>query len=583
MAEHKQLFTIETLRHSTAHVLAQAVKELFPETKLGIGPNVENGFYYDFDRETPFTPEDLKKLEDRMKRHIKAAEKFEKIEYSEKEARELLKNEPYKIELLNDLIREGEKPTFYKHGEFIDLCRGPHINSTADIRAYKLMKVAAAYWKGDQNNKQMQRIYGTAFMSKEELEAYIKKIEEAEKRDHTVLGHQMEIYSTHQEVGAGLVHWHPNGAIIRMEIENFWKAEHIRRGYKYVYTPHIGNLGLWKTSGHWDFYRESMYSPMKIDSIDYLVKPMNCPFHLHIYKTRLHSYRELPVRYAELGTVYRYEKSGVLHGMTRVRGFTQDDAHILCTPEQLKDEIVGVLELALFMLRAFGYKEYVLELSVRDPANKAKYLGEDAVWDKAEGALKDALNAKNLKYRVGEGEAKFYGPSIDIKTLDALGREWQGPTIQVDFNLPEKFDVTYEGQDGKKHRPVMVHRTVLGSMERFVGCLIEHYAGRFPLWLAPVQVKILTIADRCNKFAEELCAELLDKGVRAETDLRTETLPKKVREAQLEQVPKIIIIGDKEVEAKTLAVRALDGKTSYGVKQQEFIDEVLKEIKEKKL
>ncbi|MFH1064946.1 MAG: threonine--tRNA ligase [Nanoarchaeota archaeon] len=576
-------YPVETIRHSAAHILAQAVKELFPEAKLGIGPNVENGFYYDFDRDTPFTPEDLKKLEDRMRRHIKAAEKFEKVEHSEKEAREILKDEPYKIELMNDLIKEGEKPTFYKHGNFIDLCRGPHVNSTTDIKAFSLTKIAAAYWKGNQENKQLQRIYGLAFRTKEELADYLKKIEEAAKRDHTVLGHQMEIYSTHAEVGAGLVHWHPNGAIIREEIENFWKAEHRRRGYKYVYTPHIGNIGLWKTSGHWNFYRESMYSPMKIDEIEYLVKPMNCPFHLYIYKTRLHSYRELPLRYAELGTVYRYEKSGVLHGMTRVRGFTQDDAHILCTPEQLESEIIGVLELSLFMLQTFGYKEYVIELSVRDPKNKEKYLGEDASWNKAEAALKEALNIKKLKYRVGEGEAKFYGPSIDIKTVDALGREWQGPTIQVDFNLPEKFDVTYEGQDGKKHRPVMVHRTVLGSMERFIGCLIEHYAGRFPLWLSPVQVKILTISDRSNKFAEELCGELLDNGVRAEIDTRAETLPKKVREAQLQQVPKIIIIGDKEVEANTLAVRTLDGKTKYGVKQKEFIEEVLKEIKEKKI
>jgi len=573
--------SIETLRHSAAHLLAQAVKEIFPDAKLGIGPNVENGFYYDFERDTPFTPEDLKKLEDRMRRHIKAAEKFEKIEYSEAEAKKILKDEPYKLELMDDLKKEGEKPTFYKHGNFIDLCRGPHVNSTADLKAVKLTKVAAAYWRGDQNNKQLQRIYGTAFLTKEELELYLKRLEEAEKRDHTKLGKELEIYSTHPEVGAGLIHWHPNGSIIRMEIENFWKTEHIRRGYKYVYTPHIGNIGLWKTSGHWDFYRESMYSPMKIDTVDYLVKPMNCPFHIFIYKTKLHSYRELPIRYAELGTVYRYEKSGVVHGMVRVRGFTQDDAHIFCTPEQLKDEIIGVLELSLFMLQTFGYKEYVIELSVRDPKNKEKYLGEDSGWNKAEAALKEALNTKKLKYRIGEGEAKFYGPSIDIKTIDALGREWQGPTIQVDFNLPEKCDVTYEGQDGKKHRPVMVHRTVLGSMERFVGCLIEHYAGKFPLWLAPTQVKILTITDRCNKAAEELYGTLLDNNIRAELDLRTETIPKKVREAQLEKVPKIIIIGDKEVEAKTVAVRTLDGKVKFGVKISEFIEEILKEIKEK--
>ncbi len=581
MAENKT--SIETLRHSAAHLLAQAVKEIFPETKLGIGPNVENGFYYDFERDSPFTPEDLKKLEECIKKHVKNNEKFEKLEYSEAEAKKILKEEPYKLELMDDLIKEKEKPTFYKHGNFIDLCRGPHVASTAELKAVKLTKVAAAYWRGDQNNKQLQRIYGTAFFTKEELDAYLKKLEEAEKRDHTKLGKELEIYSTHAEVGAGLIHWHPNGAIIRMEVENFWKAEHIRRGYKYVYTPHIGNIGLWKTSGHWNFYRESMYSPMKIDNMDYLVKPMNCPFHLFIYKTRLHSYRELPIRYAELGTVYRYEKSGVLHGMVRVRGFTQDDAHIICAPEQLKDEIIGVLELSLFMLQTFGFKEYVLELSVRDPKNKEKYLGEDSIWNKAESALKEALNIKKLKYRVGEGEAKFYGPSIDIKTLDALGREWQGPTIQVDFNLPEKFDVTYEGQDGRKHRPVMVHRTVLGSMERFVGCLIEHYAGKFPIWLAPVQVKILTITDRCNKAAEELYAELLDNGVRAELDLRTETLPKKVREAQLEKVPKIIIIGDKEVEAGTVAVRTLDGKVKFGVKKEDFIKEVLEEIKEKRL
>jgi len=564
----------KTLWHSTSHVLAQAVKRLYPKVKLGIGPAIDDGFYYDFDNLT-ITPEDLIKIESEIQKIIKEDNKFVKKELTKEEAKKLFKDQPYKLELIDEIPEK--KVTIYTNGDFTDLCAGPHINSTKEIKAFKLLKIAGAYWKGDEKNKQLQRIYGISFGSEKELEDYLKLIEEADKRDHLKLGKRLDLFSIHPEVGAGLAHWHPKGAIIRNEIENFWKAEHRKRGYSYVYTPHIGKIDLWKKSKHWEFYRDSMYSPMKIDTVEYLIKPMNCPFHIQIYQSALRSYRELPIRYCELGTVYRYERAGTLHGLTRVRGFTQDDSHIFCTEEQLQGEIENVLELALYMLKTFGFKEFKIDLSIRNPNNKSKYLGTDESWKNAEESLVKALKKKKLDYKVAEGEAVFYGPKIDIKLLDTLNREWQGPTIQVDFNFPEKFDITYEGADGKRHRPVMVHRTVLGSMERFVGCLIEHYGGKFPLWLAPKQVILLTVSDKNIDFAKKLCEEMKGKDIRAELDARSESIGKKVRDAQLEFINYIVTIGDKEEQSKNLAVRTLDGKIK-NINKDSFIKEVLGEI-----
>ena len=570
---------LETLRHSCSHILASAVKELFPEVNLGIGPAIDTGFYYDFDKKTPFTPEDLKKIESKMHEIINKGQEFKKIKYSKEKAKKLLKNEPYKLELLKEL--KDKEITFYQNNDFIDLCKGPHVKNTKEIKAFNLLSIAGAYWKGNEKNKMLQRIYGTAFPSESELKNYIKILEEAEKRDHIKIGKQLELFSLHSaEVGPGLVHWHPNGSIIRNEIENFWKEEHKKRNYLYIYTPHIGNLNLWKKSGHWNFYRESMYSPMKIDEIEYLLKPMNCPFHIQIYQNKLRSYKELPLRYCELGTVYRYERAGTLHGLTRVRGFTQDDSHIFCAEEQLEKEIENVLDLALFMLKTFGFKEFKIDLSVRGK-DEAKYLGTNKVWNNAESSLKKALENKKLRYNLAEGEAVFYGPKIDIKLLDALNREWQGPTIQVDFNFPEKFKLEYIGKDDKRHVPVMIHRTVLGSMERFFAVLTEHYAGKFPLWLSPVQVILLTVTDRNIGFAEEILKQLQNNNIRAELDSRAESISYKVRESQLRKIPKIITIGDKETQNKTLAIRTLDGKVKFNVKIEEFIKEVIEAIKNK--
>lgn len=570
---------IEILRHSTAHLLAHAVKRLFPEAKPTIGPVIEEGFYYDFDFR-PFTPDDLPKIEAEMQKIANEKLQIERIELSKTEAKKIFKDNKYKIELINEM--EEGKITAYKQGDFIDLCRGPHLPNTSYIKAFKLTKIAGAYWRGDEKNPQLQRIYGISFPDKKQLDDYIEFLKEVEKRDHLKLGKELELFSLHEEVGAGLVHWHPRGAIIRKLIEDFWFEEHKKRGYKYVYTPHIGNIGLWKKSGHWDFYRESMYSPMKIDSAEYLIKPMNCPFHVMVYSSRIHSYKELPLKYCELGTVYRYEKSGVLHGLVRVRGFTQDDSHIFCEPEQLESAISDVLDLAFFMLKTFGFDKYKIELSVRDPQHKEKYLGSEEVWSKAENALKKALEKKKIRYDLGIGEAKFYGPAIDIKLFDALGRAWQGPTIQVDFNFPEKFELTYEGRDGKKHTPVMIHRTVLGSMERFLGCLIEHYAGKFPVWLNPTQIRILPVADRHIDYAKNIAEKMISLGLRVEIDERSEGIPKKVRDAQLMQVNYILVVGDKEKSNGTVNVRTRDNVVHGEKKVDDFIKDVLKEVMEKR-
>ena len=545
---------LEKLRHSASHVMAEAVQLLFPEVKFGIGPVVENGFYYDFDLPRPLTPDDLPKIEAKMAQIIAADVPFTCQEVDKEEAKRIFAHQPYKLELIEEIT--DEKVTIYRQGSFTDLCKGPHVNSTGEIRAFKLLSIAGAYWRGDEKRPMLQRIYGTAFETEEELEHYLEMLSEAAKRDHRRLGRELDLFSFHEEAGPGLAHWHPKGAIIRRIIEDFWIQEHLKRGYEIVYTPHIAKLDLWKTSGHWEFYREHLYSPMDVEGQQYLIKPMNCNAHILIYKSRLRSYRELPLRWAELGTVYRYERSGVLHGLTRVRGFTQDDAHIFCRPDQLEDEVAGVLEFALFMMRTFGFEEYQILLSTRPE----KYAGTIQMWDEATHTLERALERLGLPYSVDPGEGVFYGPKIDIKLQDALGRAWQGPTTQVDFNLPQRFNVNYVGTDGAEHPVVMVHRTVLGSMERFLGCLIEHYAGAFPVWLAPVQAVVIPIADRHLDYALKLEAELKAEGLRAQADTRPERMNLKIREAQLQKIPYMLIVGDKETESATVSVRLRSGE-----------------------
>jgi threonyl-tRNA synthetase len=562
--------------------MAQAVSRLFPGVKLGIGPTIEHGFYYDFSLHHSFAEEDIKKIEEEMAKVISEDIAIKRMELPRDVA---IKNmeavgQPFKAELLRDI--EDDKVSFYTQGEFADLCRGPHIQSTGKVRAFKLLSVAGAYWRGKETNPMLQRIYGTAFFTQAELDKYLKFLEEAEKRDHRKIGKDLDLFSFHEEGGPGLTFWHPKGARIRNIIENFWREEHYKRGYEIVYSPHIAKINLWKTSGHWNFYRESMYSPIEVDGQEYILKPMNCPFAVLMYKTKLHSYRDLPLRWGELGTVYRYERSGVLHGLLRVRGFTQDDAHIFCTPDQLEAEILGVIELAQFMLSSFGFNEYEIELSVRGKGEKEKYIGRDEVWEHAEDALRVALDKKGLKYTRMEGEAKFYGPAIDIKVKDAIGRGWQGPTIQVDFNLPERFDVDYVGPDGLHHRVVMVHRTVLGAMERFVGCLIEHYAGDFPLWFAPIQMRILTITDAHIDYAKKLQAQLLARSFRVECDTRNAKISYKIREGTLEKIPYLLVVGDKEMEGSAVAVRSRKKGNEGMMLIDDFIKNAESEVREKR-
>lgn len=573
---------LEILRHSTAHIMAQAVSRLFPGVKLGIGPTIENGFYYDFSLQHSLSEEDLSKIEEEMAKIVREDICITRMELSRNIAIEKMEaaGQPFKVELIKDI--EDEKVSFYTQGDFIDLCRGPHIQRTGKARTFKLLSVAGAYWRGKETNPMLQRIYGTAFFTQTELANYLKFLEEAEKRDHRKIGKDLDLFSFHEEGGAGLTFWHPKGARIRNIIENFWREEHFKRGYEILYSPHIAKINLWKTSGHWNFYRESMYSPIEVDGHEYILRPMNCPFAVLMYKTKLHSYRDLPLRWGELGTVYRYERSGVLHGLLRVRGFTQDDAHIFCTPDQLESEIMGVIDLAQFMLSSFGFHEYEIELSVRGKGEKEKYIGRDEVWEHAEDALKIALEKKGLKYIRMEGEAKFYGPAIDIKVKDAIGRGWQGPTIQVDFNLPERFDVNYVGSDGFHHRVVMVHRTVLGAMERFVGCLIEHYAGDFPLWIAPVQMRILPITDAHMDYANKLKAQLLAKNFRVECDTSNAKINYKIREGTMEKIPYLLIVGDKEMGSDTVAVRSRKKGNEGTIPVEEFIRNMESEIKAKR-
>lgn len=547
--------SLEVLRHSASHLLAHAVLDLFPGTQAGIGPAVENAFYYDFLREEPFSLQDLDAIEAKMRELAVSNVPIEKVILTKDEAIELFteKGQTLKVELIRE--KASDTATCYRQGSFIDFCLGPHLPSTGEIKHFKLLSVSGAYWKGDEKGLQLQRIYGTAFPSRKELEAYLLLLEEAKKRDHRRLGAELDLFSFDENVGGGLVLWHPKGARIRAIIEQYWRERHWNGGYDILYTPHIGREKLWQTSGHLDFYKDSMYSPMDIDGQNYYPKPMNCPFHISIYKSKGRSYRDLPLRWAELGTVYRYERSGVLHGLLRVRGFTQDDAHLFCTPDQMEDEILRVLDFSIDILAAFGFVDNKIELSVRDPKNLEKYCGADEMWRRAEASLVKALETRGLNYERKEGEAVFYGPKIDIKVKDALGRLWQCTTIQFDFNNPERFDMTFVAEDGKEHRPYMIHRALLGSLERFFGVLIEHYNGNFPLWLAPTQVEILPIADRHHAYALKLEAMVKDGGLRGHTDLRREKINYKIREAERMKVPLILVVGDKEAEAGTASLR----------------------------
>ncbi len=550
-------------RHSTAHIMAQAVKELYPEVKLAIGPSIEEGFYYDFDLGRSFTPDDLQAIEKRMRDIIERDLEFRREEVSREQALKLFGelDEKYKVELLKELT--DALVSIYHQGDFFDLCRGPHVSRTGEIKAFKLLSVAGAYWRGNEKREMLQRIYGTAFETQEELDEHIFKLEEASRRDHRKLGKELDLFSINETAGAGFIYYHPKGALVRTLIEDFEKREHARRGYQMVITPHIAREELWQISGHTGYYRENMYY-LNVDEQEYVLKPMNCPGHILIYKTQTRSYRDMPLRYFEMGTVYRYERSGVLHGLLRVRGFTQDDSHIFCMPGQLESEITGVVDFAFFMLKRFGFSDIELFLSTRPE----KSVGSDENWERATDALRNALETKNLPYRVDPGEGVFYGPKIDFKLRDALGRLWQGPTVQVDFNLPERFNISYIGPDGQEHRPIMIHRVVLGSMERFFGTLIEHYGGAFPLWLAPVQVRLLPIADRHFDYADAVCARLREADFRAEVDKRNEKTGFKIRQAQSEKIPYMVVIGDREAEKGTLSLRHRE-KGDMGVATQD--------------
>ncbi|MBF0318899.1 MAG: threonine--tRNA ligase [Nitrospirae bacterium] len=543
-------------RHSTSHIMAHAVKDLYPGVKVAIGPSIEDGFYYDFDIDTPFTPEALTAIEKAMQKIIKRNNPFVRKTMSRADAIKLFKDlgEDYKVELLEAI--EADEVSLYEEGGFIDLCRGPHVPGTSSIRAFKLLKSSGAYWRGDEKNKMLQRIYGTAFATQEELKKHIEFLDEVKRRDHRRLGRELDLFSIHDDIGAGLILWHPNGAMIRKTIEDFWREEHIKADYKLLYTPHIAKIDLWQKSGHLDFYKENMYTPMDIDGADYEIKPMNCPFHIAVYKSALRSYRDLPIKYAELGTVYRYERSGVLHGLLRVRGFTQDDAHIFCRVDQIESEILDVLDFTIYVLKTFGFEKYDIYLSTRPE----KYVGTPENWEIATEALRAALEKKGLKYETDPGEGVFYGPKIDIKVKDSLNRQWQCSTIQVDFNLPKRFSVTYRASDDNEHMPIMIHRALMGSLERFFGILIEHYAGAFPLWLSPVQVSVLTISERQADYAKEIAASLLRAGIRVETDMGDEKINYKIRQSSMKKIPYAVLIGDKEMEARSLTVRKRKGE-----------------------
>ena len=583
--EDSQLYKV---RHSSAHVMAQAVLEMFPDGKYTIGPPIEDGFYYDFDLPRSLTPQDLEVIEKRMREIMAGGFSFEKRVLSSEEARETFKDQPYKLELIEGLESGGydeygepleEQPeiSIYTHDTFIDLCRGPHVENTGLINpdAVKLLNVAGAYWRGDERKAMLQRIYGTAWQTASELEEYLWKLEEAKKRDHRRLGREMDLFSVNEDVGAGLILWHPKGGMVRKIAEDYCREQHEKGGYEFVYSPHIGKANLWQTSGHLDWYEDSMYAPLDIDGQQYYLKPMNCPFHVLIFKSQLRSYRDLPQRYAEWGTVYRYERSGVLQGLLRVRGFTQDDAHLFCRPDQMPEEIDRVLHFSLNLLRDFGFTDIQAYLSTRDPE---KYAGAPEEWEAPTEALRQSLERTEVPYQVDEGEATFYGPKIDLKVKDALGREWQLSTIQFDFTLPERFDLTYVGEDGQEHRPYMIHRALLGSMERFMGVLIEHYAGAFPVWLAPVQAVLIPIADRHLDYAQQVAARLKEIGMRVDVDSRGERMNAKIRDAQMAKIPYMLIVGDREAQAGEVSVRLRTEENLGAMPLDQFLDRALEEI-----
>ena len=574
---------LEVYRHSSAHLLAAAVIELYPETKLGIGPPTEQGFFYDFQRDTPFTPDDLEKIEARMREIVKRDPLNERVWLPREETLAKFKamGEQMKCELIEDKA-EGDQISIYKTGEqFLDFCRGPHIPSMGRIKAFKLLSVAGAYWKGDERNARLQRIYGTSFFSKKDLDEHLHRLEEAKKRDHRKLGKELDLFSIQESAGPGLIFWHPKGGTIRRAMEDWLRDEYVRRGYSLVYTPHVARYDLWKTSGHAEFFSDDMFSTMQLDDSDYQLKPMNCPFHILMYKDRLRSYRDLPVRMGELGTVYRYERSGVMHGLLRVRGFTQDDAHIFCTPEQVKDEILGCVDFGLDVLKTFGFDRFEIELSTWDGGAGGKYAGSAEEWKMAEDGLFSALKKREIEAKVMADEAAFYGPKIDVIVLDALGRRWQLSTVQFDFNLPRRFELEYIAEDGKAHQPVMVHRALWGSIERFFGVLIEHYAGAFPVWLAPVQAVVLPITDRQNEYAQQVFEQLKDAGIRAEIDSRSEKVNLKIREAQLQKVPYMLVVGQREADAGKVAVRHRK-RGDEGAKPVEEVVARLRELVESK-
>lgn len=570
---------LQKIRHSMAHVMAEAVLQMFPDAQITIGPSIDNGFYYDFDLPRTLVPDDLEEITERMKIIIKDDKTFEKIIVSHKDAKKLFKNQTYKQELI-EAIPEDENVSLYSQGDFTDLCRGPHVKSTKELKAeaFKLLSIAGAYWRGNENNPMLTRIYGTAWENPKELRLYLKLLEELKKRDHRKLGKELDLFSLHEEAGAGLVYWHPKGARIRLAIENFWRDQHYKNGYEMVYTPHVGKAWLWETSGHLDFYKEDMYPPMEMDKAQYYAKPMNCPFHIMIYNNTKHSYRDLPCRWAELGTVYRYEKAGALHGLLRVRGFTQDDAHIICTPEQMGDEILEVLRFSLFMLRSFGFQEISAYLSTKPE----KSVGESAKWDTATEALRTAIETEGLDYEIDEGGGVFYGPKIDLKIKDALGRQWQLSTVQFDFNLPERFNMTFVDSDGTEKQPFVVHRALLGSIERFFGVLLEHYAGAFPAWLAPEQVRVIPVAENFSDYAEKIVNMLKDEDFRVSGDFGTERLNAKIRNAQKEKVPFMLILGEKEVEAGTISIRHRSGKQEHGISVENFVARLHDQIESRK-
>tara|TARA_B000000460_G_scaffold114523_1_gene80371 strand:- start:392 stop:2146 length:1755 start_codon:yes stop_codon:yes gene_type:complete len=576
MIPNKNPTELETIRHSCAHLMAQAVQELFPGTQVTIGPVIEDGFFYDFSRKDAFVPEDLVKIEKRMKELAAADIPIVRSEISREEAKKKFSDmgEIFKVEIIES-IDPNEPITIYSQGDWGDLCGGPHVESTKKIKAFKLLHTSSAYWRGDERNPVLQRIYGTAWNTEKELRLYLKRLEEAKKRDHRKLGKELDLFSVSDDIGPGLILWHPKGARIRHLMEEFWKKEHFRHGYEMVISPHAAKIDLWKTSGHTEFYKDNMFSNMDVEGREYVMKPMNCPFHIQIYKTKLRSYRDLPVRFGELGTVYRYERSGVLHGLLRVRGFTQDDAHLFCRPSQIEEEITKVLDLIVFVLQSFGFHEYKIYLSTRPE----KYVGSDSGWESATKALETALKNKNLEFEVDPGEGVFYGPKIDIKIKDSLNRYWQVSTVQVDFNLPEKFGITYIEEDGQRRQPIMLHRALMGSLERFFGCLIEHYAGAFPLWLAPVQIILLPITDNHTEYADKIAEELEESGIRVEKDLRNEKIGFKIREAQLQKIPYMAVLGDKEVETSTLSVRRRRSKETRTLDLKTFLNEVNEAVK----